>query len=119
MPDLTLRTFEIAYESIETGADTLVLIRKELDAGYFQQGLGNVGSGTDGDGFIVFKDCQHKPVFAVRASAVVSIEEIRQRESPSITVNVSGQVASEEDLARTVRNAVRRDRPGGASTVAA
>lgn len=90
MTDLTLRTFLIKYETVTNLSDTPAIEHKELDAAYFQQGLGNGGSGEDGDGFVVFKDCQHKPVFTVRASSVVSIEEIRDNEPQFQTVYVSG-----------------------------
>lgn len=83
MTELSLRTFEIRYETLMLQhGDTLTLASKELEAAYYQQGL---GIGEDSGAFVVFKDCQHKPVFAVRASAVVTIEEIRDRDQSDAT----------------------------------
>lgn len=79
MPDLTLRTFDVCYEAPSlAAANSTSRFDKRVDAAYFQQGL---GVGEDSDAFVVFKDCQHKPVFTVRATSVVTIEEIRDEQS--------------------------------------
>lgn len=125
MTDLTSRAFHIAYETVTNLSDSLAIEHKMIDAAYFQQGLGNIGSGSDGDSFVVFKDCQHKPVFTVRASSVVSIEEIRDQQASSYTINMSGNtVMSEAEIDEFCENMARRfrqqhGRGGGAGAAAA
>lgn len=116
MPELTLRTFEVHYETPIGPNGTLMVLDKTVSAAYYQQGFGRAMDDKDGEAFVVFKDCDHKPVFTVRASSVVSVEEIRP-EAGNITINVSGAAVSEADIAKVVRDAVRRGGPSGRTAV--
>jgi len=88
MNDLSLRRFHVSYETVTNLGDSLTIEHKVVDAAYYQQGLGNVGNGADGDSFIVFKDDDYKPVFTVRASSVVTIEEIRGQQAGAETPGI-------------------------------
>jgi len=106
MTDLALRTFKVFFESPSGVNGNTIVLDKDVHAAYYQQGFGRDAKAYDGDAFIVFKDCDHKPVYSVRAASVLSVEEIRS-EPAAVTINVSGSVISDDELATIVRNAVR------------
>ena len=112
MNDLSLRSFHVSYETVTNLSDSLAIEHKMVDAAYFQQGLGNAGNGTDGDGFIVFKDTQHKPVFSVRAASVVTIEEIRAEQAGIQTFTIEGTTSpmGDAEIKQFCDNMARRFR---------
>jgi len=79
MPDQTLRTFKVFFESpLNAGTFTATTtLEKAVQASYFQEGGISGISSDDSKRFVVFKDADHKPVFTVRAASVITIEEIR------------------------------------------
>lgn len=79
MPDQTIRTFKVFFESpVNAGmCNVLTVLDKDVQAAYFQEGgISGIGN-DDSKRFVVFKDLDHKPVFTVRAASVLTIEEIR------------------------------------------
>jgi hypothetical protein len=93
-PSNILRRFVVKI----TEADTVTTYTEHVAAAYWQVGTDSVTSVTsvgrpaERDAFIVFKDTEGKPVFAVRGDRVETITEVR--EQPTATISTEPGISS-------------------------
>jgi hypothetical protein len=90
-PSSILRRFVVKI----TEPNTVTTYTENIDAAYWQVGTDtatSVSRPAERDAFIVFKDTEGKPVFAVRGDRVETITEVR--EQPVATVSAEPGTSS-------------------------